>query len=80
MHKYTNNPSFLAAAATVPPNQTGNYVVVDMYGRQSQYPTPSSQTTHNAYYPPPPQTSSNIEPPPPSYQDYSKDYRVNYVS
>ncbi|OAD03542.1 hypothetical protein MUCCIDRAFT_156170 [Mucor lusitanicus CBS 277.49] len=55
---------------------------------------PPQQSTYPATYAPPPPTSphaqpstqtfyrppdSSVEPPPPSYQDYSKDYRVNHT-
>ncbi|KAI9483385.1 MAG: hypothetical protein EXX96DRAFT_140612 [Benjaminiella poitrasii] len=60
----------------------GNYVMIDINGRQ---PTQSASTYPPTYTPPPPRphmissqvtNNSNIEPPPPSYQDYTKDYRI----
>ncbi|KAG2235592.1 hypothetical protein INT48_002366 [Thamnidium elegans] len=59
-----------------------NFVIVDMNGRQSHRPTQPA-----TYDPPPPTipvnnvstyrpSTSDVEPPPPSYQDYSKDHRV----
>ncbi|KAL7319403.1 hypothetical protein PS15m_002539 [Mucor circinelloides] len=72
----------------LPSGHPSQFVVVDMNGR------PPQQSTYPATYAPPPPTSpqaqpstqtfyrppeSSVEPPPPSYQDYSKDYRVQHV-
>ncbi|KAI9266041.1 hypothetical protein BY458DRAFT_587363 [Sporodiniella umbellata] len=57
----------------VPHSTTMNYQpgahVIDMH-RQTYVPPPNAQPVYR-----PPET--NVEPPPPSYQDYSKDQRLN---
>ncbi|KAI8640061.1 hypothetical protein BD408DRAFT_248684 [Parasitella parasitica] len=72
------------------PGHSSQFVVVDMNGRRPEQPTypatyaqppPSSlqtqtqPTTQNVYRAP----ESSVDPPPPSYQDYSKDYRVQHI-